>query len=193
MTLRISGKHMDVGEALTTRIEDRINDAVDKYFGHGFSGRVTLEKDGAFFNADCMIHLDSGVVLQASARATDATSSFEQAAERVEKRLRRYTRKLKSHKAAGNKTTPLDLPYSVMGVPAEDEEVSEDYAPTVVAESVHQVSHSSVAEAVMQLELMDEPVHIFRNAKSGAINLVYRRADGNVGWIDPATVSGASN
>jgi ribosomal subunit interface protein len=193
MTLRISGKHMDVGEALTTRIEERITDAVEKYFGHGFSGRVTLEKDGAFFNADCMIHLDSGVVLQASARGTEPTTSFDQAAERVEKRLRRYTRKLKSRKPVGNKAAAYDLPYSVMGLPPEDEEVSEDFAPAVIAESTQQVESSSVAEAVMQLELMDEPVHVFRNAGSGAVNVVYRRADGNVGWIDPATVSGGSN
>ncbi|MEL6752369.1 MAG: sigma 54 modulation/S30EA ribosomal C-terminal domain-containing protein, partial [Pseudomonadota bacterium] len=85
-----------------------------------------------------------------------------------------------------------DLPYQVMNLPAEDEEVTEDYAPAVVAESTQSVGTSSVAEAVMQLELIDEPVHIFRNAGSGAVNVVYRRADGNVGWIDPATVSGAT-
>ncbi|MEL6751630.1 MAG: ribosome-associated translation inhibitor RaiA, partial [Pseudomonadota bacterium] len=96
MTLRISGKHMDVGDSLSARIEERIGDAVDKYFGHGFSGKVTIEKTGAWFETDCMVHLDSGVTLQASAREADATASFDHAAERIEKRLRRYTRKLKN-------------------------------------------------------------------------------------------------
>ena len=92
MTLRISGKHMDVGDALRTRIEDRIGDAVEKYFGHGFSGQVTMEKQGSFFLADCMLHLDSGINLQASAREPDPHASFDKAAERIEKRLRRYKR-----------------------------------------------------------------------------------------------------
>ena len=102
MTLRISGKHMDVGDSLKGKIEDRINDAVDKYFGHGFSGHVNMEKQGAFFTCDCMLRLDSGVTLQASARENDAHVSFDQAADRIEKRLRRYKRKLKDHHAGNS-------------------------------------------------------------------------------------------
>lgn len=191
MTLRISGKHMDIGDSLKSRIEERITDAVDKYFGHGFGGQVTMDKQGAFFHADCMIHLDSGVTLQASARETDAHASFDKAAERIEKRLRRYKRKLKDHQTS-NGQDELAAAYSVMTTPDEDEELAEDFAPLVVAESSMTVRTQTVAMAVMQLELMDQPVNVFKNAASGAVNVVYRRTDGNIGWVDPSSTSGAA-
>ena len=192
MSLRISGKHMDVGEALTGRIEDRIGDAVEKYFGHGFSGHVTMEKQGSFFIADCLLNLDSGVTLQASAREPDAHASFEKAAERIEKRLRRYKRKLKDHHSNGGTPEQISAAYTVMSTPADDEEVGEDFAPLVVAEGATSVRTQTVAMAVMQLELMDEPVNVFKNAANGSVNIVYRRSDGNVGWIDPAAAPGAA-
>lgn len=189
MTLRIAGKHMDIGDALKTRIEDRISEAVAKYFGHGYSGLVTMEKQGSFFSADCMLHLDSGVNLQASAREADPRASFDRAAERIEKRLRRYKRKLKDHHA--NAAEHADVAYSVMTTPDEDEEIGEDFAPAVVAESSISIRTQTVAMAVMQLELMDEPVNIFRNAANGAFNVVYRRSDGNIGWVDPSSATEA--
>lgn len=190
MTLRISGKHMDVGDSLKGKIEDRINDAVDKYFGHGFNGHVTLEKQGAFFACDCLLNLDSGVTLQTSAREPDAHASFERAAERIEKRLRRYKRKLKDHHQGNHSADQAAVAYSVMTTPDEDEEVAEDFAPLVVAESSMTVRTQTVAMAVMQLELMDQPVNVFKNAANGEVNVVYRRTDGNVGWVDPSSVSG---
>ncbi|MFD0916238.1 ribosome hibernation-promoting factor, HPF/YfiA family [Pseudahrensia aquimaris] len=187
MSLRISGKHMDIGDALKGRIQERIEDAVDKYFGHGFSGHVTMEKQGAFFMADCMLHLDSGVILQASAREADAHVSFDRAAERIEKRLRRYKRKLKDHHAGGQGAEKSEVAYTVMSTPNEDEELAEDFAPAVVAEGSTSVRTQTVAMAVMQLELMDEPVNVFKNAASGQVNVVYRRSDGNIGWVDPSS------
>ncbi|MDD9909188.1 MAG: ribosome-associated translation inhibitor RaiA [Ahrensia sp.] len=192
MSLRISGKHMDIGDALRSRIEDRISEAVDKYFGHGFSGHVTMEKQGSFFLADCMLHLDSGISLQASAREPDPHASFDKAAERIEKRLRRYKRKLKDHHAGNNPQDRLDVAYSVMSTPNEDEEIAEDFAPLVVAESSVTVRTQTVAMAVMQLELMDEPVNVFKNAANGTVNVVYRRSDGNIGWVDPASIAGSA-
>ncbi|MEE9314657.1 MAG: ribosome-associated translation inhibitor RaiA [Rhizobiaceae bacterium] len=186
MTLRISGKHMDIGDSLKGRIEGRIADAVDKYFGHGYSGHVNMEKQGAFFSTDCMLHLDSGIMLQASAREADAHASFDKAAERIEKRLRRYKRKLKGHKN-GNSGQEHAAAYAVMSTPAEDEELEEDFAPLVVAESSMTVRTQTVAMAVMQLELMDQPVNVFKNAANGAVNVVYRRTDGNIGWVDPSS------
>ena len=187
MTLRISGKHMDVGDSLKGKIEDRINDAVDKYFGHGFSGHVNMEKQGAFFTCDCMLRLDSGVTLQASARENDAHVSFDRAADRIEKRLRRYKRKLKDHHAGNSNDDFSAVAYSVMSTPADDEEITEDFSPLVVAESSMTVRTQTVAMAVMQLELMDQPVNVFKNAASGAVNVVYRRTDGNIGWVDPSS------
>ncbi|NKB54302.1 MAG: ribosome-associated translation inhibitor RaiA [Rhizobiaceae bacterium] len=185
MTLRISGKHMDIGESLKGKIEDRIGDAVNKYFGHGFNGHVNMEKQGAFFHCDCLLNLDSGITLQTSAREPDAHASFEKAAERIEKRLRRYKRKLKDHHA-GNNAQDQSVAYSVMSTPDDDEEITEDFAPLVVAESSISVRTQTVAMAVMQLELMDQPVNVFKNAASGEVNVVYRRVDGNIGWVDPS-------
>ena len=188
MALRISGKHMDIGDSLRERIEDRIGDAVEKYFGNGYSGHVTVEKDGAFFEADCLVHLNSGMVLQASGRENDATAAFERAAERIEKRLRRYKRRLRNHHKSGpNGEEQASVAYAVVESPNEEDEMPEDFAPVIVAESARTVRTQSVAMAVMQLDLMDAPVNVFRNAGSGAINVVYRRPDGNIGWVDPGS------
>ncbi len=187
MALRISGKHMDIGESLNARIEDRISDAVEKYFGHGFSGQVTMEKQGAFFTSDIMINLDSGIALQTSARENDPHLSFDKAGERMEKRLRRYKRRLKDHHAGQNNDDAAAAAYTVMSMPDDDEEVAEDFAPAVIAESSMTVRTQTVAMAVMQLELMDQPVNVFKNAANGTLNVVYRRADGNIGWVDPSS------
>lgn len=195
MSLRISGKHMDIGDAFRTRIESRITEAVEKYFDGGFSGRVTVEKEraGSRFSADCTVHLDTGAVLQATGEAQDPQIAFDAAAERIEKRLRRYNRRLRSHSAAhrGNGVAESDMTYRVVApVPDDDDEVPEDYAPTVVAETRLPLKTMSVAAAVEELDMKDSPVFVFRNAGNNQVNIVYRRADGNIGWIDPSVASG---
>lgn len=187
MSLRVSGKHMEIGDAFKTRISDRIEDAVTKYFDNRASGHVTVEKSGSRFTTDCSLHLDSGVVLQASGEAQDPDASFDAAAERIEKRLRRYKRRLKSHHANGAASRTEEYAYKVLEALPEDdeEELPEDYAPAIVAETRMQLATLPVASAVLQLDLQDNPVYVFRNAGSGGVNLVYRRPDGNVGWIDP--------
>lgn len=192
MSLRISGKHMDIGDAFRTRIEGRIGEAIDKYFDGGFSGRVTVEKSSGRFSADCTIHLDTGVVLQARGDAMDPQVAFDAAAERIEKRLRRYKRRLKSHSPGQTAEGAFDMAYRVMTSVGEDEEeVPEDYAPTVVAESRLPLRAMTVASAVIELDMKDSPVFVFRNAGSNEVNIVYRRADGNIGWIDPSAVVSA--
>lgn len=186
MSLRITGKHMNVGDALSERIEDRIGDAVSKYFDGGYSGSVTLEKSGGGFECDCMVHLDTGVVLQATGRGHEPGAVFDDAAERIEKRLRRYKRRLKDHSNHGAKPS-AEAAYVVMSSPETEEEVAEDYAPAIIAEALTTVAELSVAEAVMQLDRTDKPVIVFTNAGNGKTNVVYRRADGNIGWIDPKT------
>lgn len=193
MNLRISGKHMDVGDAFRTRIEGKIGDTVEKYFDGGFSGHVNMVKSRAGFSADCMVRLDTGVELQATGQAAEPQLAFDIAAERIEKRLRRYNRRLKSRSfpavndglAADN-----DMAYRVMtGLDEDDEEQVDGYAPAVVAELRIPLKSMSVADAVMELDMKDNPVLVFRNAGSNEINIVYRRADGNVGWIDPSSNS----
>jgi ribosomal subunit interface protein len=187
MSLRIAGKHMEIGDSLRVRIEGRIGEAVDKYFGGGYSGHVTVLKSGSRFSADCMIHLDSGMALQATGDSQEPATAFEIAADRLETRLRRYKRRLKAH-PAGTNGDAVDISYTVMAaVDDEEEEVPEDYAPAVVAETSMALRTMSVASAVVELDTKESPVFVFRNAGNHQINIVYRRPDGNIGWIDPST------
>lgn len=197
MNLRISGKHMDIGDAFRLRIEERIRDAVGKYFDRGFSGHVTVEKSGSRYAADCAVNLDSGMMLQATGQAQDPQLAFDAAAERIEKRLRRYKRRLKSHNASSPSATSEEaaMSYRVLeSFPDDDEsdaeDFPEDFAPAIVAESVLSVRTMSVASAVIELDAKDSPVFVFRNQGSEELNIVYRRSDGNIGWIDPTLQNG---
>ena len=192
MSLRISGKHMDIGDAFRTKIDERIGEAVGKYFDGGYAGSVTVEKSGSRFSADCLVHLDTGISLQATGQAQDPQLAFDAAAERVEKRLRRYKRRLKAHPVATTAVEWIDLDYRVVApVAEEDEEVPEDYAPAIVAESTVALKTLSVANAVIELDTKDSPVVVFRNGGNGHVNVVYRRPDGNIGWIDTSSAAAA--
>jgi len=192
MSLRVTGKHMDIGDAFRRRIEERVEDGLSKYFDGGFSGHVIVEKSGSRYVADCRLHLDSGADLQAGAEAQDPQLAFDMAAERIDKRLRRYKRRLKSHQTDSATSSPAggeDIAYRVMA-PAADEDAEETAAaPVVVAETTVSLRRMSVASAVFQLDLQDSPVLVFRNLGDGEVNIVYRRADGNIGWIDPSPVT----
>jgi ribosomal subunit interface protein len=189
MSLRISGKHMEIGDAFRSKIEGRVGEAVGKYFDGGFAGHVTVEKSGSRFTADCMVHLDTGMVLQATGQAQDPQFAFDAAAERIEKRLRRYKRRLKSH-APAVAANGVDIDYRIMApIADEDEEVPEDYAPAIVAESTVALRTMSVASAVIELDTKDSPVFVFRNAGNEHVNVVYRRPDGNIGWIDTSSAA----
>ena len=191
MSLRISGKHMEIGDAFRSKIEGRVGEAVGKYFDGGYSGSVTVEKSGSRFSADCVVHLDTGISLQAAGQAQDPQLAFDAAAERIEKRLRRYKRRLKAHPVS-TATDWIDLDYRVVApVAEEDEEVPEDYAPAIVAESTVALKTMSVASAVIELDTKDSPVFVFRNAGNEHVNVVYRRADGNIGWIDTSSAAAA--
>jgi ribosomal subunit interface protein len=191
MSVRVSGKHMEIGDSFRQRIEDQIGMAVTKYFDGGYSGPVTVQKSSSRFAADCKLHLDSGVVLHAAGEAMDPQLAFDAASERIEKRLRRYKRKLKDHQA-GNHTNGLaEVAYTVMdGVPDDEDEVPADFAPAIVAESTKQLKTMSVATAVMALDMTDEPLLLFRSPGKEHLNIVYRRQDGNIGWIDAANIKG---
>lgn len=194
MTLRISGKHMEIGDAFRTRITSRIGEAVSKYFDGGYSGQVTVIKSGSRFNADCMIHLDSGLALQASGGGQEPVVAFEEAADHFEKRMRRYKRKLKSHGTGAGNGSATDIAYTVVAAVGDDEdEVPEDFAPAIIAESTMALKTMSVASAVVELDTKDSPVFVFRNAGNDSVNVVYRRPDGNIGWIDPSTARSAQS
>lgn len=183
MTLRVSGKNMDVGDALRGKAEDHIEAVVKKYFDGNYTGHLTLEPEGSGFNSACMVHLDTGAVLQASAYGGDAISAYESMATHIEKRLRRYNRKLKAHRRPSGAD---EQAQAYVLAATSDDEVHEDYSPPVIAETTASLSQMSVGEAVMQLDLSQSEVVVFRHAGHGGLNVVYRRADGNIGWIDPA-------
>lgn len=177
---------MEIGESFRSRINGRIGEMVEKYFDGGFSGHVTVEKSGPRFSADCVIFLDTGMGLQATGQAYEPQAAFDAAAERIEKRLRRYKRKLRSHSTA-QAGVDEDVSYRIMASVSEDvEEVPEDFSPAIVAESTVSLRTMSVANAIIELDVKDSPVFVFRNAGNDQVNIVYRRADGNIGWIDPS-------
>ncbi|RYE49172.1 MAG: HPF/RaiA family ribosome-associated protein [Hyphomicrobiales bacterium] len=185
MTLRVSGKNMDVGDALRVKAQGHFDTVVKKYFDGNYTGHLTLEPEGSGFNAQCMVHLDSGAVLQSSSYGGDALSAYQGMADTIEKRLRRYNRKLKAHRRGANGSAE-EAPSYVLAAPGEDDELMEDYSPPVIAEATSSLRQMSVGEAVMQLDLTQAEVVVFRHAGHGGLNVVYRRADGNIGWIDPA-------
>jgi ribosomal subunit interface protein len=183
MSLRISGKNLDIGEALRGHISDRIGEAVAKYFDGGFTGHAVVEREGPGFRSEAAIHLDTGIVLQAEGRDADATRSFDLAAERIEKRLRRYKRRLREHHKKGE---TLAATSYVLAAPDQETEAAEDDVPTIIAEEATSLATMTVGGAVMAMDLADLPVVVFRHAGHGGVNVVYRRADGHIGWIDPA-------
>jgi ribosomal subunit interface protein len=191
---RVSGKNIDVGEALRSRINARIAEVTEKYFDGGFSGHVTVSKEGFGFRSECVIHLDSGIVLEAEALAADAYASADQVAARIEKRLRRYKRRLKNHQGAGNggmaDASPMAAQSYVIAAPTlDDDEEFDGGDPVIIAESTTALKRLSVSDAVMELDLTGAAVVVFRHAGHGRVNLVYRRGDGNIGWVDPPPVS----
>jgi ribosomal subunit interface protein len=187
MSFRVSGKNIDIGEALRGRIGERVAEALGKYFDGGYSGHATVAKDGFGFRTECAVHLDSGITLQAEATAADAYASADQAAIRIEKRLRRYKRRLRDRQAT-RPDGPADVtvPSYVIEAPPDegDDEVAE-FAPVIIAESTTALKRLSVSEAVLELDLTGAAVLVFRHAGHGRVNIVYRRADGHIGWIDP--------
>jgi ribosomal subunit interface protein len=191
MPFRVSGKNLDLGEALRKRIGARIAETLSKYFDGGYSGHVTLAKDGFGFRTECAIHLDSKITLHAEGMAPDAYASADQAALRIEKRLRRYHRRLKEHRperAAPDASTNA-ASYVIEAPPHDNEAEAGDFTPVIIAESKTTLKQLSVSEAVTELDMTGAPVVVFRHAAHGGINVVYRRPDGHFGWIDPAAFS----
>lgn len=187
MPLRVSGKNLDVGEALRQRVADRVAGAMGKYFDGGWSGHVTVAREGSGYRSDCALHLDSGTILQAHADAQDPYASADAAVERIETRLRRYKSRIK-RRAANGESEGLDetVPLTVFSAPDhEDAELLEGWNPTVVCEATANLPRLSVSDAVLELDFTGAAVLVFRHAGHGRINVVYRRGDGHVGWVDP--------
>jgi ribosomal subunit interface protein len=195
MRVQVAGRHVELGQALQTRINDDLGRTIEKYFPRSGEAVVTVTREGVGFEVDCSVHLPSGIVLQAEGNGGDAHGAFENALEKMEKRVRRYKRRLKNHH--NTQKEPLPAESATAYVLKSDQDLAEadeseaaageapDGAPLVIAETAVSVKTMTVSMAVMQLDLTDSPVLLFRNAANGGLNLVYRRKDGNVGWVDP--------
>jgi ribosomal subunit interface protein len=195
MRIQVAGRHMEVGEALRSRIEDELASGVGKYFSRATDAVVTVGKNGGTgIDVDCTVHLSSGISLQAEGHGGDAHTAFDDALGKLEKRVRRYKRRLKNHHSDNKSPLPAERAAAYVLAPLADEsDAEEDYsggddAPLVIAETIVDVRTMPVSMAVMQLDLSEHPVLMFRNAANGALNVVYRRKDGNIGWIDPERV-----
>jgi len=189
MDIRVSGHQIDTGASLQTAVETRLGSLADKYFSRAISAQVTFGK-GPYdhsFTCDIVAHVPQGVILKARGAAAAAGGAFDQAADRIETQLRRYKRRLKDRHAQGQhadaEAAQLDAGYTVFAPPAEAEEASDH--PPIVAETKVDIPAASVSDAVMLLDLRNTNALMFRNSGTGAFNMVYRRGDGTIGWVEP--------
>lgn len=188
MHIQVSGQQIDIGDALRTHVADKLNTGVAKYFDQTLDATVAFTRERERFVSAVAVHVHSGLTLRAESSATEIYASFDSAAERIEKQLRRHKSRIKAHKGRGpSDGDVMTAQYYVIDGEAEETATNGDAGePAIIAESPASVATLRVGDAVMQLDLSGAPVLLFRNAGTGGLNVVYRRADGHVGWIDPA-------
>ena len=188
MTIQVTGKNIGAGEAFQIYVTDKISDVLDKYIGPELSGHVRVEKAKVGFRTDCSLRLRTGLLVEAHGEGADAYASADAAIERLDKRVRRYKRRLKSHHHRAAEMAERSTGLNEYVVQIEEEEAGKEtaVAPLIVAETEGLLQELTVSEAVMQLDLTDKAFLLFRNAAHGRISVVHRRPDGNVGWIDPS-------
>ncbi len=186
MQYQITGKQIDIGEALQIHVKDGLGEMVGKYPGRPTDANVVFSKSGNEHVCEAVIHLSTGLTVQAKGHDHEIYAAFEKCQDKMDKQLRRYKRRLKDH----HRERPVELTgaasYILASSEHHDESEPETLQPIIVAEMEAKIPSFSVGEAVMQMELAGAPVLVFRNEMGGdAINIVYRRDDGNIGWIDP--------
>jgi ribosomal subunit interface protein len=181
--VRVSGKNLDIGQALRGQAADRVREAVAKYFGGGFSSRVTVEREGTGFKADCTVHLDTGAVMKVSGEGYDAYGSVSQVVERIGKQLRRDKRKRTAY--ADGAEPALDAPEVDPDDGKAEADVMGDARP-IVAEKVDSLSTMTVEDAIQRMETEHLSSYVFRNVGTGRVNILQDRRDGAIGWIDLA-------
>jgi len=197
MQVQVSGKHVAVGEALRSRVSDELLASIGKYFDRGGDAEVVVSRDGHNFRVDCAVTLASGQHLQSHGLGGEAHGAFSTALGKIETRIRRYKRKLKSHSVAANAKVAETAALYVLRSPEDDSDddgwgEAEGHGPPaamVIAESQATLKTMTVSMAVMQMDLTESQTIVFRNAAHGGLSVVYRRPDGNIGWIDPERMS----
>jgi len=198
MQVQVTGKHVDVGEALRTRVTDELSNSIAKYFDRGGGADVVVSREGNAFKVDCAVTLASGQQLTTQGVGGDAHMAFDAALEKMAKRIRRYKNRLKSHHGQAVAARQAEsAAYFVIAAPEFDEDEDEidgshhAFAePMIIAETEKPVRSMTVSMAVMELDLTEAQTIVFRNAAHGGLSVVYRRPDGNIGWIDPERTKG---
>jgi ribosomal subunit interface protein len=193
MQVQVTGKHVDVGEALRTRVSDELTLSISKYFDRGGGGAdVVVSREGPAFRVDCAVTLATGQQLTTQGLGDDAHLAFDAALEKLSKRIRRYKNRLKSHHGQQVAAKQAEnAAYFVLAAPDVDEEDDGEVdshpfpEPMIIAETERPVRSMTVSMAVMELDLSEAQTIVFRNAAHGGLSVVYRRPDGNIGWIDP--------
>ena len=187
MRYQISGKQIDIGEALRTHVEDELGTAVTKYAERPTDAQVVFSRSASEYVCEAIVHLSTGLTAQAKAHAHEIYAAFDSCCEKMEKQLRRYKRRLKDHHR--ERSQPVELSgvssYILAGDEGGSEAEPDSLQPVIVAEMETKIPSLSVGEAVMQMELAGAPVLVFRKEGKETVNVVYRRDDGNIGWIDP--------
>jgi len=191
MQVQVTGKHVDVGEALRARVSDELSSSIEKYFDRGGGADVVVSREGNAFKVDCAVTLASGQQLTTHGVGGDAHMAFDVAMQKMAKRIRRYKNRLKDHHQQAVAKQAESAAYFVIRPPELDEDDEEDDEaqafpePMIIAETEKPVRSMTVSMAVMELDLTEAQTIVFRNAAHGGISVVYRRPDGNIGWIDP--------
>ena len=188
MRYQISGKQIDIGDALRTHVQTELDEAVNKYAERPTDAQVIFSKSGHEFACEATVHLSTGLNASAKGKATEIYAAFDACREKMEKQLRRYKRRLKDHHK--DRSEPVELlgasSYILASDSDSDAQEPDSLQPMIIAEMQTKIATLSVGEAVMQMELSGDPVLLFRKEGQEGMNVVYRREDGNIGWIDPS-------
>ncbi len=197
MQITVSGKQVEMSDALRTRVSHQLDVIAGKYFDQALEAHVTFSRARSFFTCDINVHAGRGLMLRGEGEAADANSAFDDAAEHIAKRLRRYRRRVNEHsRDLANKERPQKARQYILRqeeeetapVAGETQVANGTYA-TVIAEAPAEIAELSVGDAVMRMDLADQPVMMFRNSATKELNVVYRRSDGHIGWIDPTVAA----
>jgi ribosomal subunit interface protein len=188
MQVSVKGKQIDVGESLRGHVETELGAMVEKYAGRAIGGHAVFSREAHLIRCEITVHFGRDLAVQAEGGATEAYAAFDQALDRAGKRLRRYKGRLRDHYQGRDRETeaePLAATTYVLAPEASEDETPAGDAPVIVAETATEIPSLSVSEAVMRMDLAGVPAFVFRNSKNGGVNVVYRRTDGHIGWVDP--------
>jgi ribosomal subunit interface protein len=186
MQLSITGRQIDIGDALRNHARARLSSVTGRFLDAAVDGTVNFVREGAGYRTDCTVHLRSGLYLHTHGKSPDIYASFDQAVEKLEKRLSRHKSKIRDHhNGARGEVRPASEATYITFAAQDDTEATGSNDPAVIAETTLQIRTLTVGEAVLQLDLAEAPVVVFRNAGHGQINVVYKRGDGHIGWVDP--------